>query len=189
MTQRALVIVDFQNDYFPGGNLPLVGPDAAVANGARVLAAARRRGDTVIHVQHQSLAPGATYLVPGTHGVEIHDAVRPAEGEPVVMKHFVNAFRDTELKATLEEHGVEEIVIVGAMSHMCIAAAGRAASDFGYRTTVLHDACATRDLEFEGSVIPAAEVHAANMAALALAYARVIATAEHLAAEPALSVA
>jgi len=181
MSQRALIIVDLQNDYFPGGDFPLDGIDAATANAAKVLDAARRNGDAVIHVQHHSLAPEATFFVPGTHGVEIHAAVRPAEGEPVVVKNFPNSFRATTLKELLDQKGIEDVVIVGAMSHMCIAATGRAAADFGYRTTVIHDACATRALEFGGTVIPSAQVHAANMAALAFGYAKVIATAEHLA--------
>jgi nicotinamidase-related amidase len=80
--------------------------------------------------------------------VEIHPAVQPAEGEPVVVKNHPNSFRETELKQMLDEKGIEEVVVVGAMSHMCIAATGRAATDFGYNTVVVHDACATRDIEF-----------------------------------------
>ncbi|MBN9025898.1 MAG: cysteine hydrolase [Rhizobiales bacterium] len=181
MSQRALIIVDLQNDYFPDGNFPLDGIDAAAANAAKVLEAARRSGDTVIHVQHHSQAPNAPFFVPGTRGVEIHAAVRPAEGEAVVTKNYPNSFRATTLKELLDRNGVEDVVIVGAMSHMCIAATGRAAADFGYRTTVIHDACATRALEFNGTVIPSAQVHAANMAPLAFGYAKVIPAAEHLA--------
>jgi nicotinamidase-related amidase len=66
------------------------------------------------------------------------------------------------------------------MSHMCIAATGRAATDLGYKTTVVHDACATREVEFNGVTVPAAQVHAANMSALAFAYGDVIGTAEFL---------
>ena len=78
--------------------------------------------------------------------------------------------------------GIEEVTVVGAMSHMCIDAATRAASDLCYATTVLHDACATRDLEFIGEVVPAAQVHNVYMSTLASAYAKVIATDEYLAA-------
>lgn len=181
MSQRALIIVDLQNDYFAGGAFPLDGIDAAAANAAQVLAASRRNGDMIIHIQHQTLSPEAGFFLPGTKGVEINAAVRPAEGETVVVKNYPNAFRATALKEILDGAGIEEVVIVGAMSHMCIAATGRAAADFGYRTTVIHDACATRALEFEGVVTPSAQVHAANMAALAFGYAEVIATRDHIA--------
>jgi len=81
----------------------------------------------------------------------------------------------------LDAKGIEEVVVIGAMSHMCIDATSRAASDFGYKTIVVHDACATRDLEFGGQVVPAAQVHAAQMAALGFAYAAITATDEYLA--------
>ncbi|MNE78869.1 Streptothricin hydrolase [compost metagenome] len=99
-------------------------------------------------------------------------------GEPVVLKNYPNSFRDTNLKALLEEGGVEEVVLVGAMSHMCIDATSRAAADLGYKTLVVHDACATRDLEFDGMTVPAAQVHAALMAALGFAVAEIVSTAD-----------
>ena len=95
-----------------------------------------------------------------------------------------NSFRETDLKAILDLHRVEEVVICGAMSHMCVDAGARAASDLGYKCVVVHDACATRDQEFEGKVVPAAQVHAAFMAALQFGYAKVVTTAEYLAATP-----
>lgn len=174
MTPRAILVIDLQNDYFAGGKLPLEGIDPAAANAARVIDAARSNGDTVIHVQHIALSPEAPFFAPDTTGVEIHETVRPGAGEPVVVKHFPNSFRETVLKQTLDDKGIEEVVIVGAMSHMCIAATGRAAADFGYRTVVIHDACATLALEFDGTAVPAPQVHAANMAALASGYAKVI---------------
>lgn len=181
MSRRAIVVVDLQNDYFPAGNWPLEGIEAATANAARVIDGARSRGDAVIHVQHLAASPQAPFFVPGTDGAEINAAVRPKGDEPVVTKHFPNSFRETVLKQALDARGIEEVVIIGAMSHMCIAATGRAAADFGYKTVVIHDACATRELEFGGTTVPAAQVHAANMAALAFGYASVISTADHLA--------
>ena len=64
------------------------------------------------------------------------------------------------------------------MSHMCIDTTPRAAFDFGFRNTVIHDACATRDLAFEGLTIPAPHVHGAFMAALGMRYARVLSLEE-----------
>ena len=66
------------------------------------------------------------------------------------------------------------------MSHMCIDATTRAAADLGFSCTVIHDACATRDLVFGETVIPAAQVHGAFMAALAPIYARVVSLEEFL---------
>jgi len=76
---------------------------------------------------------------------------------------------------------VEEVVIIGAMSHMCVDAGVRAAADMGYPVTVLHDACATLDLTYGGVTAPAAHVHAAMMAAFEFGYASVISTDDYLA--------
>ena len=68
------------------------------------------------------------------------------------------------------------------MSHMCIDATTRAAFDLGFTCRVAHDACATRALVFGSGTVPAAQVHAAFMAALSAAYAQVLTTADLLAA-------
>ncbi|WP_449219833.1 cysteine hydrolase family protein [Tistrella mobilis] len=178
MGKRALVVIDVQNDYFPGGSWPLVGIEAAAANVARLIAAFRAAGEPVVHVRHEFTREGAPFFVAGSDGARIHESVTPAEGEPVVLKHFPNAFRETGLDALLREMGVDQVVIAGAMSHMCIDAGARAARDLGFEVTVAHDACATRDQEFGGVIVPAAQVHAAFMAALGFAYANVVATGE-----------
>lgn len=182
MTKRAVVVIDLQNEYLPTGKLPLTGIDAAVANAAKVIADARAKGVPVIHVRHEFANNEVPAFVPGTDGVKIQDAVAPQDGEPVVLKNYPNAFRETELKRLLDERGIEQVTFVGAMSHMCIDAAVRAAADQGYAVTVLHDACATLDLEFGGVQVPAAQVHAAMMAAFAFGYAKVVSTEDYLAA-------
>ena len=79
---RALVIVDIQNDYFPGGRCELVGPEQAAERASAVLEGFRERGEPVFHVQHVWEGDDAEYLAPGTPGVEIHESVRPAIGMP-----------------------------------------------------------------------------------------------------------
>lgn len=180
MSQRALIVVDLQNEYLPTGKLPLEGIDAALDTAARVIADARRRGDKVIHVRHEFVGD-LPFFVPGSEGVLIHPKVAPQEGEHVITKNYPNSFLKTDLKETLESAGIEEVTVIGAMSHMCIDATTRAAADFGYKTTVVHDACATRDLEFEGKVVPAGQVHAALMSALAFGYAKVMSADNYLA--------
>jgi nicotinamidase-related amidase len=180
MSKRALIVVDVQNDYFPGGKWTMSGMNAAADNAARLLAAARAAGDLVVHVRHESLEPNAPFFVPGTSGAEIHSSVQPRDGESVVLKHNINSFRDTGLKDILDRNGVANVVVCGAMSHFCIDAAVRAADDFGYAVTLIHDACATRDLDFNGTTVPAAQVHAAFMAALGQGYATSLTTAAFL---------
>src|SRR5262249_25118719 len=180
MPKRALVLIDIQNDYFPGGKWTLSGIEPAADNAARLLAAARAAGGLVVHVRHEFPSPDAPFFAPGSEGAKVHPKARGLEGEPVVLKHHVNSFRETDLEAVLDRHGIEEVVICGAMSHMCVDAGTRAASDLGYRCVVVHDACATRDQEFEGVAVPAGQVHAAFMAALRFGYATALSTEEYL---------
>ncbi len=181
MSKRAILVVDLQNEYLPTGKLPLAEIERALANAARVIAAARAGRELVVHVRHESASADAPYFVPGTTGVAIHASVAPLANEPVVVKNYPNSFLGTNLKTLLDEKGIEAVTVIGAMSHMCIDASTRAASDFGYKAVVVHDACATRDLEFCGQIVPAAQVHAAFMAALASGYAAVAATDDYLA--------
>ncbi|MFC6672036.1 cysteine hydrolase family protein [Marinobacterium aestuariivivens] len=179
MAKTALLLVDFQNDYFgsfDGARFPLHGTEAAAANAAGLVRAFRDADRPVVHVRHEADPDTGVFFLPGTAGAAIHDALAPQRDERVVLKHRVNSFLDTELKALLDEDGIDSLVIVGAMSHMCVDAATRAARDLGYACTVVHDACATRALEFNGVNVPAPQVHAAFMAALAFAYAEVVDT-------------
>lgn len=181
MSHRAVVVIDLQNEYLPTGKLPLTGIEAAVANAAQVIADARATAIPVIHIRHEVVDGELPIFVPGSDGVEIQTAVAPQDGEPIIVKNHPNSFLKTELKRLLDEQGVQELVVVGAMSHMCVDASVRAAADLGYSVTVVHDACATLDLEFGGVKVPAALVHATMMAALGFAYATLLSSDEYLA--------
>ncbi|MDP3511669.1 MAG: cysteine hydrolase family protein [Sulfuritalea sp.] len=174
----ALLIIDIQNDYFPGGAMELVGSTEAGAQAGRLLAAFRGKGLPVIHVQHISTRPGASFFVPDTKGVEIHASVAPQAGETIIQKNFPNSFRDTPLLQHLRDRDITRLVIAGMMTQMCIDSTVRAAADLGFACSLAHDACATRDLSFGGVTVPAASVQAAFLAALNGLFARVQTTDE-----------
>lgn len=176
----ALMVIDIQNDYFPGGRMALDGMDAAAMHCQALLKNFRARQAPVFIVQHLFNTPNPPFFAPDTHGAELHHSVAPAARDRVIVKHAVNCFLGTELLQELHRAGAGNLVICGAMSHMCVDAAVRAASDFGFPCTLAHDACATRALEFNGVTVPAEHVHAAYLAALSGAYARVVSTAEIL---------
>lgn len=181
MTKSALILIDIQNDYFPGGKWELHQIEQSSKNAARLLDQARTAGQMVVHVHHEFQIDNPPFFAPGTPGAEIHPSVQPLTGEHKVLKHHVNAFRETNLQSLLEEHGVTEVTIAGDMSHMCIDAAARNAADLGLNVTVVEDACSSRDLEFNGDVISAENVHKAYMSALSFAYANVVTTDTYLA--------
>ena len=171
---RGLLVIDIQRDYFPGGAFPLVDPEAAAAAAHTVLDVFRAAGDPVVHLRHVWDDPEATFMRPGTPGVEIHPAVAPVTSEPVLDKTEPNGFLGTGLAEVLEELDVQDLHVVGMMSSMCVDATVRAAADLGLKVTVVHDGCAAPDLEFDGVAVPGAMVHAAFMAALADGYADVV---------------
>jgi nicotinamidase-related amidase len=175
---RCLVIVDLQNDYFPGGKMELFGIETAAENAWILLAEFRKSKSPIIHIQHISLPPHAFFFLPGTEGAKLNDMVTPREGETVVVKNYPNSFRDTTLLEILRSIHIDDLVICGAMSHMCIDATTRAAFDLGFNCTVAEDACTTMDLVFNNKIIKASEVHASFMAALSFPYAKVISTKE-----------
>jgi nicotinamidase-related amidase len=169
---RALVIIDIQNDYFPGGAYPLVASDRAVEAAERVLRAFRAAAEPVVHIQHVWDAPDATFMRPDTPGVEIHRRVTPVAGEVVIRKDQPNAFVGTGLESVLRQTKATELVVLGMMSSMCVDSTVRAASELGFDVTVVHDACAAPDLEFDGRFLSGEVVHASFMAALADGFAR-----------------
>ena len=180
MSKTALIIVDLQNDYFQGGKCELEGTEAAASNAATLIKSFRAKGLPVVHVRHEFPTADAPFFAPKSDGVKVHSSVQEIKGEPVIIKHQINSFRDTNLKKILDELDVDSVFICGAMSHMCIDAVTRAANDFGYNCSIAHDACATLGLEFKGVSVPAKQVHAAFMAALGFAYANVASTDELL---------
>ncbi len=175
---RALLLIDIQNDYFPGGAMALEGSPEAGRQAGRLLAAFRDRRLPIVHIQHVSTRPGATFFLPGTRGVEIHDSVAPREGETLFQKPFPNSFRDTPLLEHLRKTGVTDLLIAGMMTQMCVDSTTRAAADLGFACTLAHDACATRALTFGAAAVPAAQVQAAFMAALNGLFAKVQSTDE-----------
>jgi nicotinamidase-related amidase len=162
----ALLVIDVQNFYFPGGRSELVDPVKAAEKAAIAIAGARTENNPVIFIQHKSSA-----------GMEINDLVKPAPGEAVFVKEEVNSFLGTGLKEYIKNLGVDTLVICGMQTQMCVEAAVRAAHDLGYYVILLHDACATRNLKFGDREVSAADVQASTLAAMK-SYAEVISVEE-----------
>ena len=170
---EALVIVDIQKDYFPGGNMEVVNSENAANMAKSLLTKFRKDNKIIIHVQHVSTRKGATFFLPETEGVEIHESVAPLDGEKIIIKNFPNSFRDTDLENYLHDNDVKKIIFCGMMSHMCIDATVRAAFDKGFTCVVAEDACATRNLTHGKIEVPSSSVHASFMVALGAVYAKV----------------
>lgn len=172
LDKAALVLIDAQREYTDGA-LPLSGVEAAVAETARLLERARSAGVPVFHIVHHG-RPGGVFD-PAGPSAQIIPAVAPLPGEAVVTKHVPNAFAGTDLDARVRATGRSELIIAGFMTHMCVSTTARAALDLGWRSTVVANATATRDLpDPAGGVVPAEMVKRAALAELADLFAIVV---------------
>lgn len=174
----ALIVIDIQNDYFPGGAMELEGAEAAERVAAGLIGSFRRAGRPVVHVRHESVRPGATFFLPGTPGAAIRTLVSPLPDETVMTKLHPNAFRETGLADRLRDMGARRLSFCGMMTHMCVDTSVRAACDLGFECSLAADACATCALLYGGRRVAAADVQAAFLAALAMGFARVLPAAE-----------
>jgi nicotinamidase-related amidase len=164
-SKTALLIIDVQEFYFPGGAVPLEGPEAAALNCKKLLIKYRDKNKNIIHIGHK-VSKGGSFQA----------EVMPRDGEKIIMKSEVSAFKGTQLHEFLEQHKIKQLVICGMQTHMCVEAAVRAANDLGYECILIHDACATRTLKFEDIVIDAVDVHNSTLSSLDRTYATVIDT-------------
>lgn len=183
MNNTALIIVDLQNDYFSSfenAKYPLFKTEEALANALKILNKFREKNMKIIHIRHESVGKNALFFQENTQGAQIHSALNPQKNEEQVLKHNINSFKSTDLKQILDTSNIENVIILGAMSHICIDAITRAASDYGYNCSVIHDACASKAVEFNGIKVEATLVHASFMAALEFGYAKVKSTNEIL---------
>ncbi|MBN7768316.1 cysteine hydrolase [Marinobacter daepoensis] len=165
ISDSALVIIDAQNTYREG-IMKLDGVEPALQECRTLLDRFRAAGRPVFHIQHDAGA-GSPYDLTAPIG-QIADVVAPAPGEPVITKNFPNSFTQTDLDDQLRQAGVQNLILAGFMSHMCVNSTARGAFSLGYNPTVVASATATRALpsRASGNTVPSGQVHEAALAAL-----------------------
>jgi nicotinamidase-related amidase len=166
--KKVLLVIDIQDFYFKGGKLVLHEPERASANAALLIDKFRIEKLPIIYIQHKA-----------EEKMGIHESVKPEEGEKVFVKTEINSFNGTGLKAYLDSLGIKDLVICGMQTHMCVEAATRAAYDYGYKVQLISDACTTRDLKWEDSIIEWDKVHNSTLVTL-LNYAQILTTQKYL---------
>jgi len=174
-----LLLIDIQNDYFQGGKMELFEMESAAINAKKLLTTFRNKSLPVVFIKHLAIKPNASFFIPNSIGVEIHNSILPDKEETVIIKNYPNSFRDTNLHLHLQHIQSTHLVICGAMSHMCVDTTTRAAFDLGYSSILISDACATRDLTYNDQIVKASEVQLAYMAALNGTFAQVITSEEY----------
>ena len=168
-----LIIIDVQNDYFPGGANELYKPLDAEKKIIQLIKESRNIGRPIVYIQHIN-PPEDYFFLEGTYGVEISERIKPTENDKIVIKRYPNSFLETDLDRYLKSINAEELIICGMMTHMCVDTTVRAAMDYGYRVKLVADACATMDLTINGETIPAPIVQKAFLASLEGVFATII---------------
>ena len=178
LSDAALIMIDLQNTY-RRGVMQLTGVEAAILEAQKLLQLARDHKVPVFHVRHDAGA-GSPYDVTAEIG-QISAEVAPIAGEPVVTKQYPNSFVQTDLDAQLKALGIQNIVLAGFMTHMCINSTAHGGFNLGYAPTVVASATATRPLQTAGGkVLTAQQVHEGALAATRDLYAAVADTVADL---------
>lgn len=167
-TRTALLIIDVQEFYFPGGFNPLVEPENASQNATVMLEHFRSNDDLVVHIKHATEKDSL-----------IHQNVQPEKGEKVIKKSHINSYQDTDLLAYLKDSNINQVVICGMMTHMCVEAVARASADFSFDVIVIDDACATRDVVYNNDTVIAADVHNSTLGTINRYYGKVMTVKEY----------
>lgn len=171
--KEALLIIDVQNDYFPGGACELKNAHGAEKQIISLIEESRRIQRPIIYIQHIN-PPDDTFFLEGTFGCEISERIKPRSGDKVIVKYYPNSFLKTELDSYLKENNIKKLVVCGMMTHMCVDTTVRAAMDYGYEIDLVADACATKDLEIQGEIIPAEIIQKTYLASLEGVFSNIV---------------
>lgn len=179
---EALVIIDVQNDYFEGGAYPLYRPERALANIRLLAEEFVEKGRSVYFIRHISRSEKATFFLPGTPGADIHSSLASfpsSRHAHVIDKAYPNSFLRTALQESLLREKIDQLILCGMMTHMCVDSTTRQAKELGYKVKLIADACATRDLTFGRTKVSATDVQNAFLSALS-DFSEVISTRTYL---------
>ena len=174
--RTALVVIDVQNDYFPGGRFVLFRAKAALRQILTLRDWARRRGIPIFWVRHISRRPGSFFLLPGTKGAELHPALGPLASESVVEKEDPNSFVETDLEAQLRGRDIDTVVWAGMIGWMCVDTTVRSAKDRGFRNVLAHDAVASGWLNGPYGLVTPWSAHRAFLSALGFYHSQLVFT-------------
>ena len=147
--REALLIIDVQNDYFPGGACELWNAYEAEKTIQALIKESRTLGRPVIYIQHIN-PPEDTFFLEGSFGCEISERIKPQSDDKVIVKYYPNSFLETELDSYLKEKEIHKLIVCGMMTHMCIDTTVHAAMDYGYEVDLVANGCTTMDLELSG---------------------------------------
>ncbi|MBB6154632.1 nicotinamidase-related amidase [Pseudomonas sp. JAI115] len=175
--KSALVVIDFQNEYF-SGRMPIPDGAAALAKTRELITFADSHKIPVYHVQHVAPAGSPVFAIDG-QTVKFHPDMQPRPQDVVLQKSTVSVFASTDLDQQLKNAGIQTLIISGLMTHACVAGAARDAAPLGYNVIVASDASATRAItRANGVSIDKDSLHKAALAEVEDTFGDVLSTAQ-----------
>lgn len=164
--KQGLLVIDVQNDYFPDGKMSLFNSEGALNKINQLEEHFLARNLPIIYIQHIKHVKNASFFEANAYGSELHSSLKIKSNSIIVEKHFPNSFYKTNLKSILYSLGIEQLIICGMMTHMCIDSTTRASKELQFNPILITDATATKDLKIGNELINANAVQRGFLAAL-----------------------
>jgi nicotinamidase-related amidase len=174
--KRALLVIDVQNEYFPGGLLPVSYPQGSMENILNVIETAQLNGVMVIVIQHTAPQPGSKTFVKDSWGWTLHDSIKNNGYDYLIEKNLPGSFTGTNLEDILKENGIDTVAISGYMTQMCCDTTARQAFHLGYSVEFLSDATGTLDISNYAGKVTAEELHRSILVTQAMRFSKVLST-------------
>lgn len=174
---KALLVIDVQNEYF-SGKLPVTYPKDSFKNILKVIDSANKNKIPVIIIQHSKLEEDAATFKKGNHEHDIHEEVLKRDYDIIIEKNLPGSFTGTELESWLKKNKIETVTICGYMTQMCCDTTARQAMHRDYNVEFLSDATGTLDISNSAGKINAEELHKAILITQAMIFSKVMSTEE-----------
>ena len=177
--ETALIVIDFQNEYF-SGKMPIPDGMKALTHTQSLVKFAHQHKMPVFFVRHIGPANGPLFAQ-GSKFAEFHKDLQPAGNDRVITKETPSSFVGTDLDKQLKALGIKKIIVTGLMTHMCVSSTARDAVPLGYEVIIPEDATATRDLAtWDNKIVDHATLQRAALAGLADVFAEIKTTKDVL---------
>lgn len=174
---RALLVIDVQNEYFTG-KLPVSYPVGTLSNVLAAMDAARSHDVPVVAIQHAAPQPDSAVFRKGSKEWELHPEIAAREHDVLIHKSLPGSFTGTQLETWLREHGVETVVVSGYMTQMCCDTTARQALHLGFNVEFLSDATGTLDIQNEAGKVSGEELHRAILVTQQMRFSEVLPTGD-----------
>ncbi len=171
---RALLVIDVQNEYFTGA-FPITHPAGHLDQILRAMDAAAGRMPTIV-VQHTFTDPDKPFFRPGSPGWDLHPQVAARPRDLLIEKSLPGSFTGTSLEEYLRQQEINTVTIAGYMTHMCCDTTARQAVHRGLTVEFLSDATGTLDLSNSAGQVTGEELHRSILCAQQMLLSEVLST-------------